>query len=108
MDSVYSLSLLMALVTGAIAALIFVSLLISANWHPGRKAATSGAISLVVSVVLAMVSGVTHLVFGHGPDSAEPMRIATFVWHHKAYLLVFSLLLVSVLAWGLAGRHREP
>lgn len=88
-DSLYSTTLLVALMLAAVGAGSGVIELC----RPGRW---SRRIALWVNVLALLVgafSFTVHLLFGHGPTAQEPMAIFRFLRFHPAYgvVLVFSL-----------------
>ncbi len=109
MDTIYTTGLLLALVTGGLGcagALVAGWMVAVGRSRPRwlrRGCLTAGAIALVAGALSAAV----HASFGHGPASPEPMPVASFVVHHKAYWVASVLATGSLVGgWLLARRGR--
>lgn len=101
MDLVYSIFLLIALVADGLGILAAVGEM----WaRSGRSQFATRRRRLVpVCIVIACLSGLisalAHLVFGHGPEAAEPMLPGQFFASHPAYWLVGVLSVVLLAIW---------
>lgn len=107
MDTVYSLSLLVALVAGGLGAALSVVLMRKARigHHRNRRMLPLVLISGIIALLSGAASVAVHSYFGHGQDSAEPMEFTQFIMHHKAYCLVFALCLLAFLGYFLLSRR---
>jgi cytochrome b subunit of formate dehydrogenase len=92
-DSLYSGSLLVAMLAAGLGALLFVYFVVvrfsgqNASRPVIRLANLAGSVALI-----AMILSITvHLVFGHAPTAQEPMGVVEFLLNHRAYWLVFVL-----------------
>ena len=104
MDRLYSTTLLVALVAGALGHLAGLLALVMASRHVGEnrsdavrrlcQIATSGALACIV---FAIVSGGVHLAFGHRPGSPDGLGAVPFFAIHPAYL--GALFMTSTAAW---------
>ncbi len=113
MDTLYSLSLLLALMLGAVGTAALVHSMIlrlsgrRRNFYVTRFPIICGGAALLAGVFSAIV----HLLFGHDSDSLEPMAPGQFMMQHKAYWVVLALaipaLLGRIVAVGLS-RLRQP
>ena len=105
MDSIYSLSLLLSLIAGGTGAAMFI--LVAALPARAQKSSLNPALLALGCGLAAVLFGATsllvHLVFGHGPGTAEPMTIEQFFEHHKAYWLVLVLTVLAFSAWRFTG-----
>ena len=103
-DTLYSTSLLIALVASGVGSLFFDYFLVMrflrrpANKRFVRFAYYSGSISIVAAIFSVTI----HLVFGHGSDASEPMSASAFFLSHKSYWLVAVLALLSFLGPAIA------
>jgi hypothetical protein len=98
-DTLYTWSLLIALVAAGFGALLCVYFLVArlsgraARRQLSRLANVAGSVALI-----AMILSVTvHLAFGHAPTSPEPMGVVEFALQHKAYWLVFVFAVLTFL-----------
>lgn len=84
-DLVYSVTLFLALAdaAGAIALTLI---------RRGPAAAL-----IITGFLLGIISFGVHVVLGHGSASPEPMDLATFLMHHKAYFALAGLLALALL-----------
>lgn len=104
MDHVYSLSLLVSLVGSGLAAVLAVI-----EHFPGLRAMLPGpahnprtlARGIVWLVVLAlaalMLSFFVHLIWGHGPGTAEPLPLFEFLRGHRAFMVAGVLVLTAAI-----------
>lgn len=107
MDTVYSLTLLLALLTGGVSAAALLVVAWLGGRSPARRLEPAGVLSAVVSLCLGVISAWVHLRFGHGPQTPEPMRLMSFVGFHKAYWVVLALSLGSIVGWASTRRSRR-
>ncbi len=97
--SLYSWTLLLALVASGIGALLFDYFLIMRLIRRGaprilvRIANLAGSLGLLCMIF----SVVVHFSFGHAAGTPEPMGIAEFLMEHKAYWLIAAFILFSYL-----------
>ena len=104
MDTIYSLSLLVSLVSGALSALLASRSLRPAlaarlprpfRLATGRRRLARGAI--VVAFAALLVSLGVHLVWGHRPGTPAELPVLAFFRIHPAYLAAAALPLGSAL-----------
>ena len=106
MDAVYSLALLMALLTGgASAAGAVAALLVRRGANvPQHRLQQTGILLAVTSFIFGLASALVHLRFGHGPRTLEPMAVGRFFAFHRAYWVVVILSFGSLVGWILTRR----
>jgi hypothetical protein len=98
-DSLYSWTLLLALVASGVGALLFDYFLVMRLIRRGaprvlvRIANIAGSLGLLCMIL----SIVVHFSFGHAARTQEPPGIAEFLMEHKAYWLVAAFILFSYL-----------
>lgn len=103
MDSLYSMSLLVAFAAGIVALILAMSLFIKRpRPQPHRLLSFWHAILAIIAicVVAMLVSLAAHLLGGHRPGSSQALGVMDFFAVHPAYLVVAVLpLAAAVLAW---------
>ena len=105
-DSLYSWSLLLALVASGTGALLFDYFLVMRLIRRGvprvliRVANIAGSLALLCMIF----SIVVHFSFGHAAGTPEPMGALQFLMEHKAYWLVAAFILFSYLGPALPRR----
>ena len=98
-DSLYSWSLLFALVSSGVGALLFDYFLVMRLIRRGvprvlvRIANIAGSLALLCMIF----SVVVHVSFGHATETLEAMGVSQFLMEHKAYWLVAAFILLSYL-----------
>ena len=98
-DSLYSWTLLLALVASGIGTLLFDYFLVMRLIRRGvprilgRIANIAGSLGLLCMIF----SVVVHFSFGHAAGTPEPMGVAEFLMEHKVYWLVAAFVLFSYL-----------
>lgn len=100
MVSLYSLSLLTAMIFGTLGVLIAALTMLKVPLHP-RIASRTRVITIVclpAALAPALLSLIVHFNYGHGPTAVEPMSLLRFVTHHKAYWIVMILCLLMALS----------
>ena len=103
MDALYSTTLLFALIAGGAGAVNLVRLVIA---KPRRAALARISLGCgVLSLAAGLVSLGVHFLFGHGPNSPEPMRALSFLAHHRAFWAVGVLAALSFYSWRRALRY---
>lgn len=109
MDSLYSWSLLLALVSGAVGTLLGVLALLQSvpkahspgrHRHPVARLASTRIASGVITLggISLTVSVLVHGRWGHGPASADSMNLSAFTSAHPSFVVAGSLI---VLGWAL-------
>lgn len=104
MDTLYSCSLLIALIAGCAGILLGIFALARSSsrllFRAGCSAIGLGALGLATSAA-------THRHWGHGPTSVEPMDIARFIASHPAFLVAGAIILVGLMVLLYARRRRR-
>lgn len=100
-DTLYSLTLLAALVSGAVGA--FAGIL--SLCRPWPRVRWIGLRCGLLALALGVLSIGVHLHFGHGPAAPEPMALGRFLRIHPAYGAVFVLVLFAIGSW--CGSRRD-
>jgi len=106
MDDLYSLSLLVSLLTGALSALIALSSLPAVGARLPESLRLVRALRRMVRPILfvafaaLLVSVVTHLVWGHRPGTPEALPPRDFLMIHPSFVVAALLPVISaVLLW---------
>ena len=113
MDLLYSVSLMVALVAGAVGASVAAFTL----WRPDVSASPKGLRRRVSSIRVAVgalalgalslvISAAVHRWWGHGPASAAPMDVARFIFEHEAFVVVAVVLVIGFALAAHAARRR--
>lgn len=107
-DSLYSWSLLIALIAAGLGALLcvyFLTLRLSGR-GAGRNFIRLARVTGPLALITMIFSVTVHLVFGHAPTSPEPMGALEFMFRHEAYWLVLVLAVLACCGPTLAERRR--
>jgi phosphotransferase system glucose/maltose/N-acetylglucosamine-specific IIC component len=109
MDTVYSLSLLISLISGALGAAFFAltAVRLQQVQKLGPRVALVPMVCGSVTILFGMVSLIVHMLFGHGSDSVAPMATLQFFWHHKAYWIVLFFIVLAYWGWRSASRYED-
>ena len=104
MDTIYSLSLLVALIAGGGGCAAALAAALAARRARTERPWLSRACLLcgLVSLIAGLLSILVHMTYGHGPRSLEPMTVTGFFLFHKAYWAVLVLTLLSLAGWTLS------
>ena len=106
-DSLYSYALLAAFVCGGVAVLLDLALVVVPSLRIGEPAGSEGApakdpptrtaarVLTAIATVALVVSVVVHARWGHGPTSAEPLRVGQLLSAHPAFLWAAMLLVFA-------------
>jgi hypothetical protein len=97
MDTLYSLGLLVAIISAGLGTALTVVLALDARIR-GRKIAGLRLTALacgMIALVAGTGSAAIHLAYGHGSESVAPMQFFQFVTQHKAYWLVLVLCILT-------------
>jgi hypothetical protein len=106
-DTLYSTTLLVALISGGAGVLTLVQLALGRRKQPllARALARTALYCGVLALAAGLLSLGVHFFSGHGPDSPEPMRALAFLAHHRAYWAVAVLAALSLYSWRRALRY---
>lgn len=109
MDTLYSLSLLVSLLSGMLAIVCSAALRLPKLQHlpfanrRGRAYLRRGALTCASVAFAALVCSISiHLAWGHRPGSAEALRFIEFFRIHPSFLAAAALPVIAVL---LVGRN---
>ncbi len=98
MDRLHSLTLLAALIIGGLGAgatIVAGVILAAGNKRVSRRLALIPVWCGALALLFGVVSAAVHFIFGHGQGGPEPMALAEFLLHHKAYWFVIVLAVAS-------------
>ena len=98
MDLAYSITLIIALITGVLALLQGFLALRRRDARKSVGVLVFGALSLVSSVVV-------HLLWGHGPTTPAPMDFARLVLEHEAFPVAAAILASGFMLNAYAARR---
>ena len=104
MDFLYSYSLLISLITGAVS--IPLGALAILRRGPGSRLIRLGLSAVALATISLAISVVVHRHWGHGPASVEPMDVVRFVGSHTGFLAA-SIVIAVGLALTLYARRRR-
>jgi hypothetical protein len=101
MDTFSSLALFVALIAGAVGTFAGAVAVVERRQRRRRWwwAAATALAGAVLASMFGTASLLVHLRFGHGPDSATPMRTADVLATHPAYLGVAALMVLAAAGW---------
>lgn len=105
MDSLYSWTLLIALVT-AVAGTSTAIVALFRKAAAGRTWTRAASAILALAALSLLVSLSVHWRWGHGATSDEPMDVPAFAAAHPAFFVAGGLVIVGSACAAVAGRDR--